>query len=327
MVLKQDVPNLGFRGEEVSVKAGYARNFLYPEKLAVYATPANLEKFKVDKESVDEVEAERERAHKQVIARITSVELVLKRHTAARGETTLHSSVTAQNISDMLEKQHGIIVGVARVNLPTPIKTLGSHTVKIRVDDAVEAEYAAAVAAAGEGETPVLASTDEATEEEEAEAESTPTKAGPSKKKEVKLQTVAAAKSAASTKKAKSSSSKKKAATTIHIEWRGARMTLLESKVYELLLTIPAGKVSTYGGMAKALGSGPRPVGQALRKNPFAPEVPCHRVVAADLSIGGFKGSVGEDHEHIKEKRTLLAAEGVTFADDLKVDSRCLHHF
>lgn len=94
MVLKQDVPNLGFRGEEVSVKAGYARNFLYPEKLAVYATPTNLEKFKVNKESVDEVEAERERAYKQVITRITSVELVFKRHTAARGETTLHSSVT-----------------------------------------------------------------------------------------------------------------------------------------------------------------------------------------------------------------------------------------
>lgn len=94
MVLKQDVANLGFRGEEVSVKAGYARNFLYPEKLAVYATPANREKFKVDKASVDEVEAERERAHKEVVARITSVELVFKRHTAARGETTLYSSVT-----------------------------------------------------------------------------------------------------------------------------------------------------------------------------------------------------------------------------------------
>lgn len=86
----------------------------------------------------------------------------------------------------MLEKQHGIIVGVARVNLPTPIKTLGAHTVKIRVDDEVEAEYAAAVAAAGEGETPVLAATKE--EEEEQQQDETSSKAGPSKKKEVKLQ-------------------------------------------------------------------------------------------------------------------------------------------
>lgn len=94
MVLKQDVANLGFRGEEVSVKAGYARNFLYPEKLAVYATEANLEKYKVNKESMDEVGAEKERALKQVIARLTSVELVFKRHTAAKGEQSLHSSVT-----------------------------------------------------------------------------------------------------------------------------------------------------------------------------------------------------------------------------------------
>lgn len=65
------------------------------------------------------------------------------------------------------------------------MQTLGSHTVKIRVDDAIEAEYAAAVAAAGEGETPVLAATDDAETDGEGE---TPTKAGPSKKKEVKLQ-------------------------------------------------------------------------------------------------------------------------------------------
>uniref|UniRef100_K3X919 50S ribosomal protein L9, chloroplastic n=1 Tax=Globisporangium ultimum (strain ATCC 200006 / CBS 805.95 / DAOM BR144) TaxID=431595 RepID=K3X919_GLOUD len=178
MVLKQDVANLGFRGEEVSVKAGYARNFLYPEKLAVYATEANLEKYKVNKESVDEADAEKERALKQIISRLSSVEVVFKRHTASKAEQTLHSSVTAQNISDMLEKQHGIIVGVARINLPTPIKTLGSHSVKVRVDDEVEKEYAAGLLKEG-GEAPAVAAAD--VEEEDAAK-------GASKKKEVKLQ-------------------------------------------------------------------------------------------------------------------------------------------
>lgn len=94
MVLKQDVANLGFRGEEVAVKAGYARNYLYPEKLAVYATDANLAKYKVDKESVDEAELEKEREIKAITARLESVEVSFKRHTAARGDQNLHSQVT-----------------------------------------------------------------------------------------------------------------------------------------------------------------------------------------------------------------------------------------
>jgi len=66
-------------------------------------------------------------------------------------------------------------------------------------------------------------------------------------------------------------------------------VTAFETKVYELCKQIPKGKVSTYGSMAKALGCGaPRSVGQALRRNPFAPTVPCHRVVAADRRLGGF---------------------------------------
>ncbi|KAJ0410425.1 hypothetical protein P43SY_002757 [Pythium insidiosum] len=64
------------------------------------------------------------------------------------------------------------------------------------------------------------------------------------------------------TKKATASKSAK---ATTHIEWRGKRITAFEKRVYELISTIPAGKVSTYGDVAKALQSGPRPVGQALR--------------------------------------------------------------
>ncbi|CAN0536123.1 unnamed protein product, partial [Ectocarpus sp. 8 AP-2014] len=52
---------------------------------------------------------------------------------------------------------------------------------------------------------------------------------------------------------------------------------------------IPAGKISTYGGVANVLNSSARAVGGALRGNPFAPVVPCHRVVMSDLTIGGFR--------------------------------------
>ena len=57
--------------------------------------------------------------------------------------------------------------------------------------------------------------------------------------------------------------------------------TAFERRVYEATSAIPRGRVSTYGEVAKLLGSSPRAVGGALRRNPFAPRVPCHRVVAA----------------------------------------------
>ena len=68
------------------------------------------------------------------------------------------------------------------------------------------------------------------------------------------------------------------------------RTTPFQAKVYALLKKVPKGKVTTYGALAKKLRSSPRAVGQALRVKPFAPRVPCHRVVSADGSIGGFRG-------------------------------------
>ena len=59
-------------------------------------------------------------------------------------------------------------------------------------------------------------------------------------------------------------------------------VTAFQSRVYDLLSQIPEGKVSTYASMSKALSSSPRAVGGACRRNPFAPQIPCHRVIQAD---------------------------------------------
>lgn len=67
--------------------------------------------------------------------------------------------------------------------------------------------------------------------------------------------------------------------------------------------------MTTYGLLAKALNSSPRAVGQALRCNPYAPIVPCHRVVAANGFIGGFMGDT--KGKAIQKKITLLESEGV----------------
>jgi methylated-DNA-[protein]-cysteine S-methyltransferase len=85
--------------------------------------------------------------------------------------------------------------------------------------------------------------------------------------------------------------------------------------VYEMLRTIPAGMVSTYGDLAKALGkpSASRHIGRILSRNPNPIVVPCHRVVKSDGNLGGF--ALG-----ISKKKELLQDEGVLFANEHKID-------
>ena len=103
--------------------------------------------------------------------------------------------------------------------------------------------------------------------------------------------------------------------------------TPFQEKVYALCRRVPSGQVTTYGEIARALGTRAfQAVGQALRRNPYAPAVPCHRVVSADGSLHGFNGQTSG--REMRRKEELLAAEGVTVADG-KVSnlSRILHIF
>src|SRR5688572_4826112 len=84
-------------------------------------------------------------------------------------------------------------------------------------------------------------------------------------------------------------------------------------KVWALCARVPAGKVTTYGEIAKALETkGYRAVGNALNKNPYAPAVPCHRVVGSTGSLTGFAGGLAK-------KKALLAKEGVSLTKSGRV--------
>lgn len=99
--------------------------------------------------------------------------------------------------------------------------------------------------------------------------------------------------------------------------------TNFESRVYKAVAEIPPGRVSTYGAIAAEIGSGSaQAVGQALQKNPFAPEVPCHRVVRSDGSLGGFFGKTSG--EPLTQKRLLLEQEGICFDSAGRVENRFL---
>ena len=85
-------------------------------------------------------------------------------------------------------------------------------------------------------------------------------------------------------------------------------ITPFQRRVYLELLNIPAGETITYGELARRIGCrSAQAVGQALKRNPFAPDVPCHRVVAADGSLGGYFGQ--REGEQVEHKRQLLEKE------------------
>jgi len=88
--------------------------------------------------------------------------------------------------------------------------------------------------------------------------------------------------------------------------------------LWSLVRMIPKGKVSTYGILAKRLGTSPRAVGQALKKNTKLIIVPCHRVIKSNGELGGYVNGA-------KEKKRLLESEGVdtnnllAFIDDMNI--------
>ena len=85
--------------------------------------------------------------------------------------------------------------------------------------------------------------------------------------------------------------------------------TTFQLKVWKYLMKIPRGSVKTYIQVAKGIGKplAVRAVANAIGKNPYAPRIPCHRVIRSDGSLGGYSGKGG-----IKTKKLLLKKEGVT---------------
>ena len=88
-------------------------------------------------------------------------------------------------------------------------------------------------------------------------------------------------------------------------------MTSFQSQCYEALKKVPLGNVISYGGLAEMIGrpNAHRAVGSAMNKNPFAPIVPCHRVVKSNGELGGFAGDI-----NLKIKR--LQEEGVKVSNN-----------
>ena len=96
----------------------------------------------------------------------------------------------------------------------------------------------------------------------------------------------------------------------------------LEHKVYEKLLKVPKGKVTTYSELAKAVGlkNGQRAIGRIMNKNPFPVIVPCHRVILSNGKIGGY--AWGEN-----VKTNMLSKEGIKIKNGKILDSSKIYRF
>ncbi len=96
----------------------------------------------------------------------------------------------------------------------------------------------------------------------------------------------------------------------------------LEHKVYEKLLKVPKGKVTTYSELAKAVGlkNGQRAIGRMMNKNPFPVIVPCHRVILSTGKIGGY--AWGE-----KVKTNMLSKEGIAIKKGKILDKDTIYRF
>ncbi len=137
IILQEDIDKLGHRGEVVTVKPGYARNYLLPKKLAIEATTGNMKALErirgaLAKKTATELEA----AQKQAVL-LNGVSLAFKRKTGENDQ--MFGSVTSADIAEGLAAQ-GFKIEKRQVQIADPLKALGEYTVAIKVFRDVAAE-------------------------------------------------------------------------------------------------------------------------------------------------------------------------------------------
>ena len=137
VILREDVQSLGKAGQLVKVKPGYARNFLLPRGLAFEATAGNKKRIEAEaKARATKANAEKA-VSEQLAARLGSITLALRGKAGEEGK--LFGSITAQDIADALAAE-GFSVDKRKLELEHPIKTVGFHSVTVRLQPDVHAE-------------------------------------------------------------------------------------------------------------------------------------------------------------------------------------------
>ena len=135
VILREYVDNLGQRGDIVKVSDGYGRNYLLPRKLALPVTEGNKRHVERERHIVEAREAEKKSQAEAIASKLAVLEVILVRRV---GDTVqLYGSVTATDIADVL-KDKGFEIDKRKLILPEPLKTLGEHTIRLRLHQEVD---------------------------------------------------------------------------------------------------------------------------------------------------------------------------------------------
>ena len=143
VILRDHVDNLGRRGEVVKVADGYARNYLLPRKLALPATEANKKWIERERKIAEARDQEERGAADAIASRLTVLELTIAKKVGENDQ--LYGSVTNADIAEVLAKK-GFEVDRRKILLPDPIKSLGEHTVPVKLHRDVTAQLKVTVA-------------------------------------------------------------------------------------------------------------------------------------------------------------------------------------
>ena len=136
VILRTHVDNVGKRGEIVKVADGYARNYLLPRKLALPATEGNKKHVERERKIVEARESAEKGQAEAIAARLTGIDIAIERRV---GDTEqLYGSVTAVDIADFLKTQ-GFEIDRRKLILPEAIKSLGDHSVPLKLHREVTA--------------------------------------------------------------------------------------------------------------------------------------------------------------------------------------------
>jgi large subunit ribosomal protein L9 len=134
VILKEDVHNLGKSGELVNVKPGYGRNYLIPMGLAIAATAGNLKQIEHEKKLIAAKNSKLLKDAQSMADRLAAIEVQIERQVGE--EDRLFGSVTSRDIESALADK-GVTVDHKKIVLSEPLKTIGYHTVDIKLGNNV----------------------------------------------------------------------------------------------------------------------------------------------------------------------------------------------
>lgn len=146
VILIDEIRGLGTRGDVVTVKDGYARNFLLPKNLAREATPGNLKSVEQERKKWALLGSQEKEKAQKAAENVKGVKIVITKRVGESGQ--LFGSVTANEIADALTAK-GVDVDKRRIELAHPIKSLGLHDVEVKLHREVAARIQVEVVAQG----------------------------------------------------------------------------------------------------------------------------------------------------------------------------------